>query len=332
MNRPARSLFATVALAALPVLLAGALPAARTVAGAVAAPRAASPVAPPVIVAPAAVTVTAPHAAQPVASPATDAPVVVPVARPRAAAPAVPRVTATAVAAPSARVPADSADFESAAGDSFAPPQLFLAWHAPYGTPGATDTISFGIGDSTRTDTLYMSFETGRNTREFLGMLARLYFHPAFGDTLGTYWRYDYGSPNYRNVEIQFDPDGTFPCPQPWIRNGIGMPEFEFDPGGAKLELFYGVARTEDAIQVDGSVRYCFARVMFRQRQWNLPGARQPICLEWSYARLPAGQEDTIARRGAGRCVSMNSPDGSVCRPYRTNPGPAHWTPPPQRP
>jgi len=252
-------------------------------------------------------------------------------AGPGAAKPAAPPASVARAEVPDSsaarRAPSDSADFESAVGDSLGPPQLFLAWHAPYGMPGATDTISFGAGDSNRVDTLFMSFETGRDTRGFLGMLARLYFHPAFGDTLGTYWRYDSESPNYRMVAIEFDPDGSFPCPQPWVRNGIGLPQFEFDPSGARLDLYYGVARPEDVIQVDGRVRYCFARVMFRQKHWDLPGARQPVCLEWSFARFPAGRDDAIARRGPGRCVSMNSPDGSVCGPYRGNSGPAHWVP-----
>jgi len=264
----------------------------------------------------------------------------------RAVGPAVPpggaaKSTASAPAAPRSAVPdtsaarravADSADFESAESDSFAPPQLFLAWHAPYGLPGATDTISFGAGDSNRVDTLYLSFETGRTGREFLGVFARLYFHPTFGDTLGTYWQYGYGSPNYRDVAIEFDPDGSFPCPQPWIHNGMGFPDFDFHAGGAKLDLYYVITRLQDAIPVDGHVRYCFARVMFRQTHWDLPGARQPVCIEWSVARMSIGRRDAVGRRGEGRCVSVNSPDGSVCGPYRRTLVPANWVPDPYRP
>ncbi len=221
----------------------------------------------------------------------------------------------------------DSLGPEWAQSDSFAPPQLYLAWHAPYGMPGATDTISFGAGDSNRVDTLYMSFETGRHVGRFLGMFARLTFHPAAGDSLGSYWNYDYGWPNYRNVEIQFDPDGTFPCPQPWIRAGAGFPDFTFDPTGARLELFYLNLNLPSVIPVDGTVRYCYARVMFRQRRWNLPGARQPVCIEWSRAVFSAGHEDAVARGGIGRSVSVNSPDGSVSAPYRRAPGPVPWSP-----
>jgi hypothetical protein len=279
----ARSLGAAVALAALVVLLGGAVPAA---------------VAPP---------------AEPVAPPAHVAPAV---------------VTDTSAAR---RALADSADFESAAGDSFAPPQIFLAWHAPYGMPGATDTISFGAGDSNRVDTLYMSFETGRDIPKFLGMFARLHFRPAIGDTLGTYWRYGSGSPNYRNLAFEFDPDGTFPCPQPWIRSGTSVPEFEFDPGGARLDLFYVNLQLTSLIPVDGRVRYCFARMMFLQKRWGLPGARQPVCLEWSFSRYSVGREDALARSGPQRCISMNSPDGSVCAPYRSNQRPAPWAPKPRQ-
>jgi hypothetical protein len=228
--------------------------------------------------------------------------------------------------------PRDSAAFDSTASDSFAPPQLYLSWRAPYGMPGATDTISFGTGDSNRVDTLYMSFETGRSGPEFLGVFARLYLHPAFGDTLGTYWHYGYGAWNYRNVAIEFDPDGSFPCPQPWIHNGMGFPDFDFNASGAKLDLYYVITRLQDAIPVDGHVRYCFARVMFRQKQWHLPGATQPVCLEWALGRFSVGRRDVVARRGAQRCVSINSPDGSVCLPYRRDSAPPNWVPNPWRP
>jgi hypothetical protein len=255
---------------------------------------------------------------------------------PGAAKPAAPPVSVARAEMPDSsaarRVSSDSVDFESAEGDSFGPPQLFLAWHAPYGMPGATDTISFGAGDSNRVDTLFLSFETGRDTRRFLGMMARLYFHPAFGDTLGIYWRYDYRSPNNRQVAIEFDPDGSFPCPQPWIRKGMGFPEFKFYSGGAKLELYYVVTRPEDIVPVDGRVRYCFARVMFRQTHWDLAGARQPVCIEWSLARMSAGRRDVVGRRGAGRCVSVNSADRSVCRPYRRTLIPDTWIPVANRP
>lgn len=243
-------------------------------------------------------------------------------------------VTPAGVADTSAagRARADSVEaFEWAQSDSFAPPQLFMAWHAPYGMPGATDTISFGAGDSSRVDTLYLSFETGRDTRKFMGMFARLEFHPAFGDTLGTYWRYGSGSPNYRNLSIEFDPDGTFPCPQPWIRNGAGFPDFEFDPDGASLTLYYVNLHLPSVIAVDGRVRYCFARVMFLQRQWDLPGARQPVCLEWKLSHFSGGRNDAVARSGPQRCISMNSPDGSVCAPYRSNQRPASWAPTPRQ-
>ncbi len=283
MIRLARSLAAAVTLAALAVLLGGAVPAA-------------------------------------LAPPAKSAAPPAPVARA-----AVPDTAAAR------RAWADSpANFEWTQSDSFAPPQLFLAWHAPYGMPGATDTISFGAGDSNRVDTLYMSFETGRDTRKFMGMMAQLTFHPAFGDTLGTYWRFGFGSPNYLNLRTQFDPDGTFPCPQPWIRNGMGFSDFRFDSSGARLQLSYVNVQLQNVIPVDGRVRYCFARVMFVQKQWDLPGARQPVCLEWTLSRFSGGRKEAVARSGPGRCISMNSPDGSVCDPYRSNQRPAPWAPHPR--
>jgi hypothetical protein len=220
---------------------------------------------------------------------------------------------------------------EWAESDSFAPPQIFMAWHAPHGMPGATDTLTFAPGDSTRVDTLYLSFETGRDIRKFIGMWARLVFHPAEGDTLGEYWRFASGEANQGNLQLQFDPDGTFPCAQPWIRAGAAFPKYEFDPHAGVLELFYVNLNLPSIVAVDGRVRYCYARVMFVQKRADLAGARQPVCIEWTRAVFSAGRDDAVAERGPARCVSVNSPGGGVCAPFRRDRGPSPWLPPNRR-
>jgi hypothetical protein len=248
------------------------------------------------------------------------------VARPGGVSPA-PRPAPKPAPAPEASAP-DSVVFDSSATDSVGDPKLLLSWHAPYGMLGASDTLSFsGVQDSSAADTLYLSFEPGYNGRRFYGMYARIYFHPQFGETLGTYWRYGRGTWNGNNLAIEYDPDGTFPCAQPWARVGIGHLEYRFDPGGARLELFYLVSQGVDAVPVAGLGRYCFARVMFRQRQGHLPGARQPVCIEWSEAKYSVGGPELIVRRGPQRFVSINSPDGSVCAPYRGSVKPRPWVP-----
>ena len=199
------------------------------------------------------------------------------------------RGPAPSAASPAPRAPADSAVFAPGARDSFGEPQLYLSWHAPYGMPGASDAITFVAGDTSRVDTLYLSFEPGRDGPTFEGMWVRLYFHPQPGDTLGPYWRYNSGERNWGNLRIQSDPDGTFPCAQPWIRNGVGQPLYDFDPGGSRLDFAYVVLRDEDAVPLSSRTRYCFARVLFHQNEWQLTGSDQPVCIEWKEARFSIG-------------------------------------------
>src|SRR3989442_11230866 len=62
-------------------------------------------------------------------------------------------------------------------------PQIYLTWHAPFGQPGATDTLSAPAG-TTRADTLWLSFDSGKSSPTFIGFNGTLIFHPAQGDTL----------------------------------------------------------------------------------------------------------------------------------------------------
>src|SRR5207244_1674960 len=39
-----------------------------------------------------------------------------------------------------------------AAGAGISRPQIYLSWHAPYGTPGASDQLTVGCDDTTRAD------------------------------------------------------------------------------------------------------------------------------------------------------------------------------------
>ena len=220
-----------------------------------------------------------------------------------------------------------SARFDSTRGDSFAEPQLYMSWKAPYGMPGARADLEFTCGDTAAVDTLFLSCETGRDLPRFYGMAVRLRFHPAFGETLGTHWFFGREGANPGSVKIQLDPDGTFPCPQPWVRAGFGVPGFEYHPWMAELTFVYAVT-PQDAAPISGRTRYCLARVLFEHRRCRLPGASQPVCIEWVDAQYSGGGDDIPVTRGPARFVSLNSPDGGVCAAYRRPRMPVEWNPP----
>lgn len=251
----------------------------------------------------------APRLARTAAKPARTAP--------RAAPPD--SVRALAVPAP------ERAAFDSTRGDSFAESQLFLSWKAPYGEPGARTNLDLTCGDTSEVDTLYLTFETGRDLRGFFGGAGKLRVHPAVGDTLGPFWRTGAGGPNSGTVRFQFDPDSTFPCPQPWVRPGISIPSSEFRPWGSEYSFIHAVI-LGDQVPISGRTRYCFGRMLFEQRRCWLPGARQPVCIEWVSAVYSGGGLDIPIESGSARYVTLNSPDGSVSGPYRSAQKPRRWT------
>jgi hypothetical protein len=148
------------------------------------------------------------------------------------------------------------------------------------------------------------------------------------GDTLGDYWHWESRSWNQGNLRMEFDNDGTFPCLQAFVNRGLGMPVYEYHSGLGQLDMIYAV-KVEDVAPVARGTRYCYARILFRQKKSMLPGATQPVCVEWAEARLAFGDEtgDTITRNGARRWVTMNAPNGGVCAEYKRTRVPAIWKP-----
>ena len=218
---------------------------------------------------------------------------------------------------------------ENAIGDSVRESRLYLSWGAPYGMPGARSNLNFTCRDTSEVDTLYLSFETGRDVPRFYVMMAYLDILPAAGDSLGAFWDFSHGGTNKGALKIQVDPDGTFPCPQPFVRSGMGIPKYDFEPAHGRLFVAYAV-RMQDPAPVLASTRYCFARLLFELRRCSLPGANQPVCIEWEKAEYtPGARGDVTIARGAERFVSLNSPDGKVCAPYRAIGRPHVWVPPP---
>jgi hypothetical protein len=205
-------------------------------------------------------------------------------------------------------------------------PRLYLAWGAPYGMPGARRNLDFTCTDTSKVDTLYLSFETGADTEHFYAMFARLSFRSAPGDTLGDFWYFGRKGVNRDGLKIQFDPDGTFPCSQPWNRAGMGSPTIYHRAEGTRLDLFYAVS-LENAIPSSGRTRYCYARLLLDRKQCRLAGSRQPVCIEWEQARYSIRDRDIFITGDSEGLVTVNSPDSSVCAPLRSAARVRAWWP-----
>jgi len=193
-------------------------------------------------------------------------------------------------------------------------PRLYLAWHAPYGSPRATDALSIRCGDGGR-DTLFLTYETGVDTTQFCGLEGVLLFRAPASDSLSAYWR---------NLEIdlqtQFFGDSIPDCTRPWIgSNSMSFGLYDFTQMSGRLQLSH-VRPPIHAVAVRDSVHYLFARVLIPHPPAGFPRCDQPICIEWVQGQLlmdPTARTSVMAGRRGRTFVSMNSRGGEVCAPFK---------------
>ncbi len=203
-------------------------------------------------------------------------------------------------------------------------PRLYLSWNAPYGTPRAAASIDAACGDTSAVDTLYLSFDPGRTVPDFRGLSANLYFHSEEGATLGEYWKQGGRGANGSPLTVSFasDPDNGFETP--WITQGAGAPFYDFVSGSGRLRLIY-------AISVGSPVKagnlYGFARVFVRRPAAGIGGCGAPMCVEWHSSWFAYSLKDEKDVNRGDRWVSINSPEGKVCRPVREVVGAKTWKP-----
>jgi hypothetical protein len=202
-------------------------------------------------------------------------------------------------------------------------PRMFLSWHAPYGLAGATDSLTRAPGDTTTVDTLYLAFDPGRSTPTFVGMTATLHFRGvnprAPSDSLSPAWNPAVGSTPPRLMRVEFPLDPPASCPSPWQGSGFSIVSYKRTPLTGQLRLVYAVPQ-DAASPVDSGTVYTFARLALR-RPAVAAWCRQPLCIEWALGSFAysAGQEPTF-EHGGDRFVSLNSPGGEICSPWK---GPA---------
>ena len=204
---------------------------------------------------------------------------------------------------------------------------LYLAWHAPYGTPHASDTLALACGDTARVDTLFLSFEVPRPLPTLTSMRGVLYFHPEPGDTLRNFWFFKSGWANGGNMLIDFDPYPGRPCAAPWMVEGEALLTYDHRSGRGRLDLSYATP-AEFAQGLEAGVRYCFARVRILHRQPGLEGCTQRVCVEWGGARLgfATGRELEIPA-GGSRFVGWNADPGRFWSGPRGLPLTRPWQP-----
>ena len=190
-------------------------------------------------------------------------------------------------------------------------PLAYLSWGAPWGQPGAREHVRVS-GDSTRVDTLYLSFDPGSDAPKFVGLTALLYFWPQSGDTLGAFWHFERTAENPMACRIDFDV-APYEAMSPFTSSGMGMPRYDHSKGSGRLSFIYAVPANNGVALKAGTI-YCLARVFLSHRRASLSGHAQPLCIQWGEADFSVDSELSTHARGAGSpYVTWNSPDGKAC-------------------
>lgn len=195
-------------------------------------------------------------------------------------------------------------------------PRIYLSWRAPYGSPGASDTLTTACGRGGEKDTLYLTFETGEDSGGYFGTEAVLYFRAPVGDTLGPHWWFD-----RKNLEVQFVADSVPGCVMPW-QSTISMMTSFYDrsPGSGRLRLS-NIRPISLPVVVRDSVPYFYARILIPRPRADVPRCDQPICVEWFIAEVCTDTTATAQKfsgPGGNRFISWNSPNGEVCSSFRS--------------
>jgi len=217
-------------------------------------------------------------------------------------------------------------------------PQLYLSWHAPFGSPRASETVFMADGDTTATDTLYLSFDPGHRDTTFLALDATITMRCAEGDTLSPFWRTGAMGKvmmGPRNPRVQFNDTGDWPTPSPWLAVGIGQSAYDWARYSARVRLMYGVGPQQGA-PVDSGRIYTIARIVIRHPAAGIANATQPLCFEWTgstFAYSNFEPEESV-HYGDHRWASLNSRNGAICRDYLQllKEAPGAWSPPGKKP
>ncbi len=203
-------------------------------------------------------------------------------------------------------------------------PRLYLSWNAPWGTPRATTAIDAPCGDSTATDTLYLSFDPGKDAPAFVGASAMLFFAPAQGVELPERWKRGTATASPVRVSFEADPDRGFVTP--WSSKGAGAPHYDVLGSRGRLQLIYAIA-PDSGPGVENGKLYGIARVLVRRSSAGADGCAAPLCIEWASATLAYGNDESRSVDAGERRVTINSPDGAVCAPGKSPFGAQPWKP-----
>lgn len=209
-------------------------------------------------------------------------------------------------------------------------PIVHLTWRAPFGDPRAVDSIGVSCADSSRIDTLYLSFEPSQDESAFVAAGGEIIVHPVPGDSIGPFWQMGKGGANRGGMTLQIGPDPDIPGTSAWNRSGVGVVDYDWTSTRGRFRFMYAMA-PDAKMHLRKGERYTLGRFLIRGMASRLPGCDAAVSLEWdrtefdfvpgepSSGRSVTGRGNAFVLRGAAGAARTAAVRGSAPRP---------WTPP----
>ncbi len=192
-------------------------------------------------------------------------------------------------------------------------PRLHLSWRAPHGLARAADSIGTTCADSSRTDTLWLSFEPSRDETAFVALGGEIEIHGQPGVSLGAFWHMSKGGANRGGLILQLGPDPSMPGESPWPMPGLGVVDYRVD--GATARLGFGCTLGNDSkAHLRKGRRYTVGRVLVRGISAGLPGCDAPVCFEWRRAEFVFGGGRDFWTGGAGHALATRGAADAIRR------------------
>jgi hypothetical protein len=203
--------------------------------------------------------------------------------------------------------------------------KLFASWHAPYGEPGATDTLTSTCNDK-GADTLYLSVDPADTVQALVGLRGVVAFHTAPQDTFSDRWKFGGGPGNEFNVRMEPGPDESFHTLMAWTTKAMGGVRFEHTTHHGFLRFLLAQSDVTPT-RLEPGKRYCIARLLIPHPP-EYEGCHQPICIEFQQIKITIDRVEVPGSAGTHRFLSFNSPDGVVCSgPKNKTKNPEVWVP-----
>jgi hypothetical protein len=201
--------------------------------------------------------------------------------------------------------------------------RIFLSWGAANDLPGATSRLARTCGDTSRVDTLYLSFEPGRACSTFVGITANLWFSSMDGDSLGAEWQAGEARALPRGMKLEFGRDLASGYPFPWESPGIGDYGYLRPVKTAgQLRIIYAVS-SRSVARVEGGKRYGFARLLVRRPAAGAPGCEQRVCVGWTEGTLAYSTQEEVSVTEGVKYVGINAAVGEHSCDAGASPAPS---------